>query len=333
MTGSVVMNESFPLETVLASLASKKPIDIVGLDTEVLAWLATALHARTDRACVVVVPEESDARRVAADLGFFTDPDRVTMLPLVEASPYGDLSPDRGSVMALLAALSHLAWGQGVWFTVVPAAALARRVIPPDVLVNHSHLVAVGQRLDREACLRALADGGYHAVGSVEDPGTFAVRGGIIDVYVPHLKLPVRIDLFGDEVESLRFFDPETQLTKGPAGDTLVLPPVREEILAGAFRDRARLGIRDAASEAGLPTRAMQPLLDDLANGIPFMGIEGFRPAFFERLDPLFAHLPKDALWLVQDPMATAEKLRNHWEKLSNGYATVREAKLPALPP
>ena len=364
------MNESFPLETVLASLASKKPIDIVGLDTEVLAWLATALHARTDRACVVVVPEESDARRVAADLGFFTDPDRVTMLPLVEASPYGDLSPDRGSVMALLAALSQLAWGAGpasgravakqsehakesasaaerrgnppdsltvsaaeAWFTVVPAAALARRVIPPDVLVNHSHLVAVGQRLDREACLRALADGGYHAVGSVEDPGTFAVRGGIIDVYVPHLKLPVRIDLFGDEVESLRFFDPETQLTKGPAGDTLVLPPVREEILAGAFRDRARLGIRDAASEAGLPTRAMQPLLDDLANGIPFMGIEGFRPAFFERLDPLFAHLPKDALWLVQDPMATAEKLRNHWEKLSNGYATVREAKLPALPP
>ena len=329
----MAMNESFPLETVLAALGGRRAVDITGLDAEVLAWLAVALHARTQRPCVLVVPEDSDARRVAADLGFFTDAERVSTIPLVEASPYGDLSPDRASVMALLASLSHLAWGQGVWFTVVPAAALARRVIPSAVLVEHSHLVAVGQRLDREACLRALADGGYHAVGTVEDPGTFAVRGGIIDVYVPHLKLPVRIDLFGDEVESLRFFDPETQLTRGPAGDTLVLPPVREEILSGAFRDRARLGIRDAAAEAGLPTRSLQPLLDDLANGIPFMGIEGFRPCFFDRLDPLSSHLPKDALWLVLDPMGTAEKLRSYWEKLASGFETVQAAQLPAVPP
>ncbi|MEZ4465686.1 MAG: hypothetical protein R3F43_14735 [bacterium] len=201
------MNEAFPLQLVLQSLAARRVADVAGVDAEVLAWLAAALHEREGRPCIVVTPGDGDARRVAADLAFFTDASRVLALPAVEASPYGDLSPDRASVMGLLSALSHLAWDQDAWFIVVPATTLMRRMIPQDVLVAHSHLVAVGRPFEREVALRALADGGYHAVSSVEDPGTFAVRGGIIDVFPPHLKMPVRIDLFGDEVESLRFFD------------------------------------------------------------------------------------------------------------------------------
>ncbi|MCA9525565.1 MAG: transcription-repair coupling factor, partial [Myxococcales bacterium] len=327
------MNEAYPLQQVLQSLANRRVADVAGVDADVLAWLAAALHEREGRPCVIVTPGDGDARRLAGDLAFFTDPDRVLALPTVEASPYGDLSPDRGSIMGLLAGLSSLAWSQGAWFIVVPATTLMRRMIPQSVLVAHSHLVAVGQPLHREAALRALADGGYHAVSQVEDPGTFAVRGGIIDVYPPHLKMPVRIDLFGDEVESLRFFDPETQLTRGDAGDSLVLPPVREEMLAEPFRQRARRGIRDAGAEVGVPTRALQPMLDDLANGIPFMGIEGFRPAFFDALDGLHAHLPADATWLVLDPMAVAERLGAEWERLATGFAGAQLEKLPALPP
>ncbi|MCA9544821.1 MAG: transcription-repair coupling factor, partial [Myxococcales bacterium] len=329
------LDETFPLDALIDALQGARPtVDVRGVELDLLAYLAVAVQGRLRRPVVLVTPGASEARRLAEDLRFFAgDEVAVTRVPAVDANPYGELSPDRGQVMELLAAQAALAWEQGGPFVVIEAEALARRVIPRDVLVDFSYLVAVEQALDRDACLRALADGGYHAVSAVEDPGTFAVRGGILDVFPPHAKRPVRVELWGDEVESLRYFDPSTQRTVADAGETLLLPPVREELMVGAFRDRARKGIRDAGAEVGLPTRKLQPLLDDLDNGIPFMGIEGFRPVFYARLAPLTEYLPADALVMVLDPMGTGDRLRGLWERLASGREANLAAELPCLPP
>ncbi|MCA9537926.1 MAG: transcription-repair coupling factor [Myxococcales bacterium] len=327
--------ERFPLDAVVGAIAAgRKRVDLAGVDLDLLAYVAVALHARVGRPLLLVTPGDSEARRLAADLRFFAGDDAaVTHLPEIDQSPYGHLSPDRGAVMRLLAGLAGLVWDQVGPLTVVSATTLARKLMPPDVLVEHSFLVAKGRPLDRAACLRALADGGYHAVSAVEDPGTFAIRGHILDVFPPHLSRPVRVELWGDEVDSLRLFDPTTQRTRADLGDTLMLPPVREELLIGAFANRARQGILHAGHEAGVPTRKLQPLLDDLQNGIPFLGIEAFRPAFFAQMGTLFDYLPADALVLTLDPMGVGDRLRDRWEGFATAYEGALAAHLPALPP
>ena len=308
-------------------------MDVVGVDVDLLAWLAVSLQRRLGRTCTIVTPDESEARRVAADLRFFGDTP-VTRLPRVDANPYGQLSPDRTAVMGYLAALARLAWDTAGPFVVMPAEALARKALPRDTLVEHSFLVARGTALDRDACLHALAGAGYHAVSTVSDPGTFAIRGGILDVFPPHLDDPVRIELWGDDVDSIRDFDAESQRSKGLLRDTVLLPPVREELLGvPALRKRARRGILEAGAAAEVPTRKLQPLLDDLDNAIPFMGIEGFRPAFYDTLSPIFEYLPDDTVVLMLDPMGVGEKLRDQWESLTAGYDSARENQQPALAP
>ena len=313
--------ERLPLDQVVRSVREGSHlVDVVGVDLELLAWTAVALHRRLDRPCAIVVPTAAEARRVATDLRFFAG-ERVTRLPVVEANPYGQLSPDRNAVMELLAALARLAWDDAGAFTVMAADALARRAIPRDTLVEHSYLVATGQPLDRDACLKALAGAGYHSVSTVCDPGTFAIRGGILDVFPPHLDDPMRVELWGDEVESMRAFDPETQRSRGEAAETLLLPPVREELLGvAAMRKRARRAILERGAAVEMPTRKLQPLLDDLDNGIPFMGIEGFRPAFYPKLSPVLEYLPDDTVVFMLDPMGVGDRLRDHWEGLTGGY-------------
>ncbi len=329
-----MIDERLPLDALVDAVhGGRRLVDVTGVDLELLAWIAVAVHRRTSRPCAIVTPTPSEARRVAADLRFFQG-EAVTHLPAVDTNPYGQLSPDRNAVMDVLAALARLAWDDASPFTVLTAESLARRAVPRDTLVEYSYLVAAGQPLDRATCLHALAGAGYHAVSTVCDPGTFAVRGGILDVYPPHLQNPVRIELWGDEVETIRFFDPETQRTRDDAGDALLIPPVREELLGvPAIRKRARLGILDAGAAVEMPTRKLQPLLDDLENGIPFMGIEGFRPAFYDGLAPVFEYLPEDSIFFLLDPMGVGERLRDHWERLTSGYEGAVETKQAAFAP
>ena len=329
------MSIPFPLELVLTALRSERRqvVDISGVDADVLAYLTVALHGRSGRPVVIVVPDLADAQRVANDLTFFAGESlRVVHLPTIEASPYGDLSPDRAAVMDLCAQLALLAWDQAGAFTVVSAEGLCRKVMPKDSLVERSFLVVVGSRFDRDACLRALADGGYHAVSTVEDPGTFAVRGGIVDVFPPHLPKPVRIELWGDDVESLKTFEPSTQRTDGQTLKELMLPPCREELLVAPYRDRARAGILEAGANLGLPTRKLLPMLEDLQNGIPFMGIEGFRPAFHEALVPLTDYLPTDALFVVFDPLGVADRWSSLFDTRQAEHLACVAAKIPSMP-
>ncbi len=328
-------SERYPIDEVVSAVDSPQArVDVSGVDVDLLAYLAAGLRGRLGRPIVVVTASASEARRIATDLRFFAGADdAVTLLPEIDQSPYGHLSPDRGAVMDLLAQLARLVWDQAGPVVVLSAATMARRMMPSSVLVEHSALVARDADLDRPAFLRALADGGYHAVSTVEDPGTFAIRGAILDVYPPHMPGPVRVELWGDTVESIRFFDPDTQRTKADAGETLMVPPVREELLVEPFRGRARGGILEAAANVGIPTRTLQPLLDDLANGIPFMGIEGFRPAFYEGADTVFDYLPDSALCVLLDPMGIGERLRDHYDHLARGHDEAREEKRPSLPP
>ena len=326
-------DEYFPVDDLAERLKSPRSrIDVSGCELHILPFLLTRLRHRLGRHIFLVVPESSDAQRLRSDLSFYAgSTERVGYIPVVDASPYGHLSPDRRSVTTLLGELACLAWDQPATVTVCAAASLARRMVPRDVLINQTYLVTSGDVFDRADCLKCLADGGYRSVSTVEDPGTFAVRGGIIDVFPPQSSRPLRIELWGDEVESIQEFEPTTQRTMGTHIESAFLPPVREELLVDPFVSRARNSIREAAADVGQPTRQLQPMLDDLNNGIPFMGIEGYRPGFFDTMDSVLDYLPADSVIVTYDPMGVNERMRSLWDDYQKARDRAFEDKAASL--
>lgn len=317
-------------------------ITLPGLSGAVRAELAAELIGQGCRP-VLVAEDAEDAERLYRDLAFMmgeseqTAPDHGLVYLGQEArSPYEESTPDGVLVMERINTLYRLAREpDSVRAVVVNPDALLRRVIPPSFFEKAGDYLIAGEMIDRKATLDRLAAGGYNPVSTVEDPGTFSVRGGIIDVYSPHLSWPVRIDLFGDEVESIRRFDPESQRSAEELEDAVLLP-AREIAFDEASVKRARARLEALAEEVLLPTRELGEMIEDIQNGIHFFGIERLLPIFHEPgLVSLLDYLPKDAqsLYLLpgQDALLALEDTT--WAQAEAEYERQRQAEKLALKP
>lgn len=184
----------------------------------------------------------------------------VLLFPGRQMHPYAEISSDQRDVHARLATLLALTREKGPTFVVVSAASLMRKVIPKHVFLQHCEHLTVDQELDREALERRVEQAGYLRVPLVEDPGTFAVRGAIVDIWPPGQRWPVRIELLGDMILSLRAFDPDTQLTKSEQKE-LWLPPAREIIRTEQTIARAQRVFRDRCDSVNWPSSQTKALI------------------------------------------------------------------------
>jgi transcription-repair coupling factor (superfamily II helicase) len=182
-------------------------------------YLVAALHQELPLPMLVMVPSPEDARRFQEQLLIWcSDQSRIILLPEPDALPYERLAPDSFTEQQRLQALASLAETRGrsepdtrFPLVVSSAAAVVRKTIPYSEFVAASHTVRQGMQAEPLGLLTKWSSMGYQRVNLVEVPGTMSQRGGILDVYPPHSGLPVRIEFFGNEVESLRLFDPHTQ--------------------------------------------------------------------------------------------------------------------------
>ena len=302
-------------------------MDVAGVRGSAGAALAAAV-ARAGSRVVFVAADLDAARRAAEDVGFFlrgsSDEDaedtaegEVLVFAASESSPYADVSPDRRAAMSRAATLYHLAHDRPWRVLLVPASALARKVVPRAELARRDARIVVESEIDRDALVRTLSEAGYLRVPIVEDPGGFAVRGALIDVWPPSTDDPVRVELYGDLVLSMKPFDPIEQKTRKDAPDfkTLWLPPVREAILDAATTLRARQRVTQLAEAIDWPTTKTRALVDDVTSARAFFGAEGFLPAYYEDLDSLFAYVPQGAVVLLEDPPAITRALREDLER------------------
>jgi transcription-repair coupling factor (superfamily II helicase) len=255
---------------------------------------------------VVVTADDVTATRFAEDIAFFGVD--AAALPAPETSPYAELAPDRVILAARLAVLYRLARAGSDAPRVVVAAtgALIRRTMPPGELLERALTLVPAQPLDRDVAAARLVAAGFARVPVVEDAGTFAVRGSVIDIATPLLPYPVRIELDGDVIDSLRLFDPSTQRTLRTI-ERVDLHPVRETIVTGGADWRT--SIREAADAVHHPSRATRHLIDQVATG-DFVGIDVLTPAFHAAMAPVWNYAPADAIWMWWDPdaiLATAD--------------------------
>ncbi len=304
----------------------------------VLAHLAERGGAER-RPIVVVVPDEDRAERLERDLSFFLpssddgDPvagARVMRLPADDTSPYADVTPDRRVVLGRMATLFRLSQGARGEVLIASAEALRRRVVPRAAYASLVDLVQKDQALDRDRAIELLARGGYLRTPVVEDPGTFAVRGGVLDVFPPIYRFPLRIELFDDLVERIRLFDPATQRTLREV-DEAYLHPVREIVLTDGNQLRER--VRDAAERAEYPSAKTRAVMEQIERGEDFFGKEALTPAFHAGLVSIFDYLPKDAPIYLEEPDACFDALRDLEDREAHEFeARTADHKL-AFPP
>ncbi len=272
------------------------------------SWLALAAArlaaADPSRPVIVVAADDVAAARLADDLGFFTT--GTAVLPAPDGSPYAELAADRVIAATRLGVLYRLAAGDPPPVIVTSAPAVLRRTLDRDELLARGLTLAPGQTIDRDAVVARLVAAGFARVPVVEDAGTFAVRGAVLDVATPLQPYPVRVELDGDVIESLRLFDPGTQRTLRTI-DRVDLHPVRETIVTGEVDWRT--AVRDAADAVHHPSRATRQLIEQVAAG-DFVGIDVLMPAFHARTAAVWELAPPTTTWVWWDPdaiVATAD--------------------------
>jgi transcription-repair coupling factor (superfamily II helicase) len=238
-----------------------------------------------------------DDRRMAAAraaLAFFAPELPVMTFPAWDCLPYDRISPNpavSAARMATLATLAHRPPGRFVLLTTLNAA--TQRVPMPALLHSASFAARVGERIDEAGLRRFLATMGYAPTPTVTEPGDYAIRGGIVDIFPPGAAEPLRLDLFGDVLDGVRRFDPESQRSTARL-DRIELAPVSEVILDDPAITRFRQNYRHAFGAGG----AQDPLYEAVSAGRKQAGMEHWLPFFHDRLGTLFDHLPGAAVAL-----------------------------------
>ena len=282
--------------------------------------------AREKRLVAVVAADALAAQRIADELPWFAPELRVALLPDWETLPYDHFSPHQDLVSQRLATLYHASRGECDVLVVAATTALYR-LAPPDYLAAFTFFLKQGTRLDLDALRAQLALAGYQHVTQVVSPGEFSVRGGLVDLFPMGSTLPYRLDLFGDDIESIKTFDADTQRTLYPVPDVRLLP-AREFPVDEAARTRFRGRFREAFE--GDPQRS--PLYKDVSNGVMPGGIEYYLPLFFDATATFADYLPRDAaVAYVGDVAAAVERF---WQDTEARYRLLRGDKArPLLPP
>jgi transcription-repair coupling factor (superfamily II helicase) len=321
------------------ALARPGETTLVGAAGSGTALLARALLQAGARHVLYVVADPETAARATEDLRALgslalpggeasADEPPPLFLAGAETSPYAEVHPDRRIAMQRAAALFTLAKGLPFRTIVTTAASLLRRVAPPDAILAAGFELVTDGELDTEAAAKRLTAAGYLRVPVVEDPGSFAVRGGVFDVWPANAEAPVRAELFGDAILSLKNFDPEGQRRMEPVHSAW-LPPARETVLAEQPIERARVALRGLCDDASFPSSKARALIDDLVLGRSFFGSEGFLPAFYD-LVSLFDYLPPGTAVVVEDPGAVARAFERELEQAAQAEAA--RAATPHFP-
>ncbi len=282
------------------------------------------------RRTLIVTSDANDAQRLIDELGFFAPTLRCALFPDWETLPYDTFSPHQDLISERLATLWRISQRDaegGADMVVVPATTALYRVAPPSFLAGYTFHFKTKQQLDENRLRAQLTLAGYSHVTQVVSPGEYAVRGGLIDLFPMGSLVPFRVDLFDDEIDSIRTFDPDTQRSLYPVPEVRLLPgrefPMDDDARA-KFRNRWRQLLE------GDPTKSR--IYKDMGAGVATAGIEYYLPLFFDDTATVFDYLGDDATVVLHGDLEPA--FQRFWTDTQERYRLVRgDPERPVLPP
>ncbi len=278
--------------------------------------LARLLAAARGRPLLYVAPDGNRLPDLATTLSFAAPKARVITLPAWDCLPYDRVSPSSDAAarrLDALGAITNVSVSKGPAIVLASANAILQRMPSASVLAEQMFDARPGSSLDMNVLVRRLESDGFERVATVREVGEYAVRGGILDLFVPGADEPVRLDFFGDELETVRSFDPATQRTTRQL-DRFSMQPVSEVMLTPETVARFRRGYIEAF---GAPRRD-DALYQSISEGRRFAGMEHWLPLFHDKLETIFDILP-DAMvvfdHLAADAMEERQKqVADHFE-------------------
>ena len=286
-------------------------LTVTGVPQGFDAYVAAEAARRRAAPVLFVAADDEQADAAERAIRFFAPGMVVLPFPSWHCLPYDRVSPKpdiESRRLATLAVLAGDATKPAVIVTTVNA--LLQRVPPKDAIQGASFAARNGAEVDREALVAFLSGNGYVRAGTVREPGDFALRGGIVDLWPPSFSTkngeeqPLRLDFFGSTLDAIRRFDAETQLSEKSAVEEIALLPASEAPLNAQAISRFRSGYVAAFGAAG-----DDPLYESVSAGRKTQGMEHWLPLFYERLDTLFDYLPR-ALVLLGHQVEEAKAAR-----------------------
>ena len=271
-------------------LSAKSPLTLCGVPQGYLPWLAANVARAAKGRGVFVMSDEAAMRSLAETATYFAPELQVLMWPAWDTLPYDRGSPSLRSSSERLATLTALQRPvKGPQLLVTTINAITQRTLTPFRIRQFVTRLAPGERVDRDKLSQVLQANGYQRTDTVADAGEYAVRGGLVDLWPAGEPLALRLDFFGDEIESVRQFDAGDQRTVGRV-DGFTLLPASEALLDEDSIKRFRSGYREAfgANATG------DPLYQAVSDGRRLAGMENWLPLFEERMATLFDHLGDD---------------------------------------
>ncbi|MEY3201187.1 MAG: hypothetical protein RIR70_737 [Pseudomonadota bacterium] len=288
--------------------------------------LAVASLAGNQRMVLVITASPLEAARLQEEISWFAPALTTRLFPDWETLPYDLFSPHQDLVSERLATLYEISRGK-CDVAIVPATTALTRLCPPAFIAAHTFFLKAKETLDVEDFREQMSLAGYAHVTQVVSPGEYSVRGGLIDLFPMGSALPYRIDLFDNEIETIRTFDVDTQRTLYPVPEIRLLP-AREFPLD----EKARLAFRQRFRNTfeGDPTRV--PMYKDVSNGIAPAGIEYYLPLFFDETATLFDFVPANAIVLQHQDVPGA--IDEFWRDTKSRFDLMMGDRLrPVLPP
>ena len=301
------------------------PRPVGSADSLLLARLAERDKAG-GRTTAIVTADATDAQRLIEEMAFFAPGLRCALFPDWETLPYDTFSPHQDLISERLATLWRISQGEAD-VVLVPATTALYRLAPPAFLAGYTFHFQVKQKLDEAKFKAQLTLAGYSHVSQVVSPGEYAVRGGLIDLFPMGSLVPYRVDLFDDEIDSIRTFDPDSQRSLYPVPEVRLLPgrefPMDDEARA-KFRSRWREMLE------GDPTKSR--IYKDMGNGVATAGIEYYLPLFFDDTATVFDYLGCEASVVLHGDLEPA--FQRFWQDTKDRFRLIQgDPERPALPP
>ncbi|MBM3617439.1 MAG: transcription-repair coupling factor, partial [Alphaproteobacteria bacterium] len=284
------------------------------------AVLAELLAAAGGRSILFVAQDDREMDLLAHTLAFFAPEAEVLPFPAWDCLPYDRVSPNASIIAERVTTLSRLANKPSKpLFILSSVNALLQRVPPRASMKDAAMHLKKGQRVDRDALLGFLARNGYNRLGKAMEPGEFAVRGSIIDIFPAGYTEGVRLDLFDDELEALRLYDPLSQVSSGELTE-LTLHTMSEYVLDETAIQHFRNRYREIF---GAITKA-DSLYEAVSSGQHYPGMEHWLPLLHDKMETLFDYLPgqciiahgHDFIALAEDRLAT---IRDYYDARKTG--------------
>jgi transcription-repair coupling factor (superfamily II helicase) len=312
----------------------RRPIEVCGVAGSERAYLLSAIQSRQPMPMLVVVASAEQGLRLVDDLRFFNSRHGlpVWFLPPYHLLPFKFLSYHNQTAAERIRVLYQMMTEEAPFVLVTTVQALLQRLVPRQALNRYADLVQVGEDIDREQLVAKLICGGYLRTAIVEEPGDFSVRGGIVDVFSPLYQDPLRIELCGDRVESLRFFNAVDQRRLRNESEAVLLP-AREAILWPEALPEILNRFRIHAADLDVPVSQVRKVTTQLARQEGFPGMESLLPLVYEHLDDLGDYLPPKTLLVLVSPEQIDRAAQEFDQQAQDTYRDSRTNHQLCVPP